>query len=106
MQLPAKRKEPYPLEVEEIHQLRELISTDWSIESNKKLKCRFKFPNFKEALAFVIKVGQIAEELHHHPEITLSWGNVEIESTTHSIGALSKKDFDLAERIDAIRESV
>ncbi len=101
MELPAKRREPQPLEIEEIQKIKEILSPEWSIEANRKIKRQFTFPNFKEALAFVVNVGQIAEELHHHPDIGLTWGKVEIASTTHSINFLSKKDFELAERIDA-----
>jgi 4a-hydroxytetrahydrobiopterin dehydratase len=61
----------------------------------------FKFKNFKEALEFTDKVGAIAEEEGHHPDIQLSWGKVVVELTTHAIKGLSENDFILAAKIDA-----
>jgi 4a-hydroxytetrahydrobiopterin dehydratase len=57
------------------------------------------FKNFREALRFVNKVGKIAEEANHHPDIMLSYGKVKVKLSTHSVGGLTKKDFDLAERV-------
>lgn len=60
------------------------------------------FKDFKEALAFVDKVGAIAEAEGHHPDIQLSWGKVSIELTTHAIKGLSENDFIVAAKIDLI----
>ena len=62
----------------------------------------FTFEDFKEALAFVDKVGAIAEEEGHHPDITLSWGRAGIVLATHAIGGLSENDFILAAKINTI----
>ncbi len=62
----------------------------------------FKFPNFTEALQFANKVGAIAEEQQHHPEITLRWGEVLVLTWTHSELAITDKDVALAKAIDAI----
>lgn len=67
-----------------------------------KIHKRFNFENFAEALDFVNKVGAIAEEKDHHPDITFGWGYAEFEITTHSENGLTEKDFDLAKAIDAI----
>jgi 4a-hydroxytetrahydrobiopterin dehydratase len=62
----------------------------------------FDFPDFKTALDFVNKVGAIAEEQGHHPDIGLSWGGVEIVIYTHKINGLTESDFILAAKIDQI----
>ena len=63
---------------------------------------RWEFKNFKSALAFVNAVGAIAEAQNHHPEIRFGWGYVEIVLNTHSVGGLSRNDFIVAARIDAV----
>ncbi len=60
------------------------------------------FKDFKEALTFVDKVGVIAEEEGHHPDIQLSWGKVAIELTTHAIKGLSENDYIVAAKIDQL----
>lgn len=76
--------------------------TDWTLENDKKLMKEFKFKNFKEALAFTNKVGEIAEEAKHHPDIQLSYGKVVIQQETHEGDGLTDKDFKLAQKIDQI----
>ena len=62
-----------------------------------------KFKNFAEALAFTNKIGAIAEEEGHHPDIELSWGRVGVSLTTHAIKGLSENDFILAAKLDSIQ---
>ena len=62
----------------------------------------FQFKNFKQALAFVNVIGEIAEKLKHHPDIGLGWGYVNITITTHSAGGLTDADFVLAKEIDKL----
>ncbi len=57
----------------------------WEV-SESKLKKRFSFKNFAESLAFVNKVGEIAEQMDHHPDILFGWGYAEFFITTHSEG--------------------
>ena len=75
--------------------------TGWEVVDGKKIRKVFTFPDFKSALAFVNKVGDIAESEGHHPDIQFGWGKVVIELTTHAIGGLSENDFILAAKIDA-----
>ncbi len=64
----------------------------------------FLFKNFKEALAFINKVGEVAEAEGHHPDILLyEYKHVRISLSTHAIGGLSDNDFILAAKIDAVR---
>jgi 4a-hydroxytetrahydrobiopterin dehydratase len=75
----------------------------WEVsEDGKEIEKTYEFPDFKSALAFVNRVGDIAETEQHHPEIALGWGKVEIELSTHSAGGLTEKDFRLASKIDAL----
>jgi 4a-hydroxytetrahydrobiopterin dehydratase len=71
----------------------------WKVVNNKLLK-RFQFANFEESLAFVNKIGEIAETQDHHPDITFGWGYAEIFITTHDAGGITEKDFALAKEID------
>ncbi len=71
----------------------------------KRMSREFSFPDFKSALAFVSRVGALAEEEGHHPDIFLSWGKVRIELWTHAVGGLSENDFILAAKIDALLSS-
>ncbi|NOT46259.1 MAG: 4a-hydroxytetrahydrobiopterin dehydratase [Acidobacteria bacterium] len=64
------------------------------------IKRRYEFKNFAESLAFVNKVGAVAEELDHHPDITFGWGYAEIESTTHDRGGVTDIDVALARQIN------
>ena len=66
------------------------------------LEKEFKFKNFKEALDFTNKAGQLAERQGHHPDIYLAWGKVKIELWTHKIGGLHENDFILAAGIDRL----
>lgn len=66
------------------------------------IKRRYSFENFAESLAFVNKVGEIAEAMDHHPDITFGWGYAEISTTTHDRGGVTDVDFALVEKIKAI----
>ena len=73
----------------------------WELSADaKKISRTYKFKNFKEALAFANKVGAIAEEEGHHPDIELGWGRVRVELSTHAIGGLSENDFIVAAKIN------
>jgi len=74
---------------------------NWSADSDT-IKCRFEFKNFAESLAFVNKVGAVAEELDHHPDITFGWAYAEIATTTHDRGGVTDVDLALAAKIEKI----
>ncbi|MDP2704017.1 MAG: 4a-hydroxytetrahydrobiopterin dehydratase [bacterium] len=75
----------------------------WEPIHGTKIKKEFSFKNFKEALVFVNKVGEVAEEEGHHPDIHLvSYKNVVIELWTHAIGGLSENDFIVAAKIEKL----
>jgi 4a-hydroxytetrahydrobiopterin dehydratase len=68
----------------------------------KRLKRVFEFTDFKEALAFTVGVGAIAEEEGHHPRVTTEWGRVTVQWWTHKIGGLHVNDFIMAAKTDAL----
>jgi 4a-hydroxytetrahydrobiopterin dehydratase len=78
---------------------------DWTVVDEHHLNRKFKFRNFVDALAFVNQIGQVAEELGHHPNIFLSWGSVEVGVYTHKIDGLHANDFILAAHIDKLPEA-
>jgi 4a-hydroxytetrahydrobiopterin dehydratase len=73
----------------------------WRIEDNKIVR-ELKLKDFKEALAFVNQVGEIAEDEGHHPDIHVSYNRVTLKLWTHAIGGLSENDFIVAAKIDAL----
>ena len=74
----------------------------WNVVNEHHLVREFKFPDFRSALAFVNKVGELAEEQGHHPDIALAWGKVEITTWTHAVNGLTESDFILAAKIDRL----
>jgi 4a-hydroxytetrahydrobiopterin dehydratase len=76
--------------------------TDWERVSGDSIAREFKFKDFKSALAFVNKIGEIAEKKNHHPDITLGWGRVRVVYTTHDAGGLTQLDLDMAEATDKL----
>lgn len=79
-----------------------LDATEWERDGDA-IGRDFKFADFGEALAFVNRVGEVAEDLDHHPDILLhGWNRVRLTVTTHSEGGLTDNDFDLAQRVDAL----
>ena len=88
-------------ELEEIR--RQLTEPDqWNVVNEHHIVREYKFPDFRSALAFVNKVGELAEEQGHHPDIALGWGRVEITTWTHAVNGLTESDFILAAKIDRL----
>ena len=74
----------------------------WTVVEEHHLTKTFKFPDFATALAYVNKVGAVAEEEGHHPDLYFTWGKVRIDIMTHAIDGLSESDFILAAKIDKV----
>ena len=74
---------------------------EWEVVEEHHLQKHYTFLNFREALTFVNRVGSIAEEEGHHPDISFGWGYAHLKIWTHAIDGLSESDFILAARIDA-----
>lgn len=74
---------------------------DWLFE-DAAIQRTFEFDDFAEALAFVNKVAEVAEEADHHPDIDIRWNKVTLRISTHSEGGITAKDTSLASVIDEI----
>ncbi len=91
-----------PMTLEEAERLVEQVP-GWELRpEEKKLARRFKFKDFKEAMTFVNRVADLAEEEGHHPDIYISWNRVRLELTTHAIKGLSDNDFIMAAKISEL----
>ena len=90
-----------PLAADAAERLRAEVPA-WEIRGGKVLARAFRFPDFRTALAFVDRVGALADAEDHHPDVHLSWGKVVVELTTHSAGGLTDNDFILAAKVDRL----
>jgi 4a-hydroxytetrahydrobiopterin dehydratase len=88
-----------PLKGEEVDGLRRQVP-DWEVVEEHHLRRTFKFKNFREALGFVNRVGELAEEQGHHPDISFGWGYAEVTVFTHKIDGLTESDFVFAAKVD------
>ena len=73
----------------------------WSREGDEIVRT-FECPDFPAAIAFVVRIGFLAEAQDHHPDLDVRWRRVRVALTTHDLGGLSDWDFDLAARIDGV----
>ena len=90
-----------PLKGEELRKFRQQLP-GWEVISEHHLHRAYSFPDFKTALEFVNRVGEMAEQQGHHPDIVLGWGKVEITTWTHKIDGLTESDFILAAKIEEL----
>lgn len=88
-----------PLKGEAINQLLQQLDNGWKVINEHHLEKEYAFKNFKDALAFTNKIGEIAEAEQHHPDIYLSYGKVIVTIWTHKIDGLSESDFILAAKL-------
>ena len=79
---------------------------DWKVVNTHHLSREFRFVDFVTALKFVDRVGAMAEEQSHHPDIHLAWGKVRVEVWTHKIDGLTESDFIFAAKTDEIWEAI
>lgn len=91
-----------PLQEEELRRLLPLLDKGWKLIHDHHLEKEYVFKNFQEALDFTNRVGAIAEEEGHHPDILLTYGKVKIQLWTHKIDGLSESDFILAAKCDTV----
>jgi 4a-hydroxytetrahydrobiopterin dehydratase len=90
-----------PLAGKELNDLASQLP-DWNVAEQHHLERTFKFPDFKSALAFVNRVGDVAEAEAHHPDICFGWGSAKVTLFTHKISGLTESDFILAAKIGAL----
>lgn len=91
-----------PLKGDSIKPFFNQLAKGWNIVNEHHLEKEFTFPDFKQALAFTNKVGELAELEGHHPDILLSYGKVRIQLWTHKIDGLTESDFILAAKCDEL----
>ena len=91
-----------PLGGEELAALQKQVD-GWNVVNEHHITKTYKFRDFRQALAFVNQVGELAEQQGHHPDIYLAWGKVEIQIWTHKINGLTESDFILAAKIDQLQ---
>ncbi len=101
--IPCKGDTP-PLKGAQLDALAEQLGGDWRVVDEHHLEKRYRFKNFREALDFTNRVGEIAEEQFHHPDIQLAWGRVRLEIWTHTIDGLTESDFIFAAKADRASE--
>ena len=90
-----------PLQGEALETMKAQVP-DWQVVDGHHLTRSFTFPDFKTALEFVNRVGAVAEEEGHHPDLLLTWGKVDIKIWTHKIDGLTESDFILAAKADQL----
>jgi 4a-hydroxytetrahydrobiopterin dehydratase len=78
------------------------LGNDWEVVEDHHLRKTYRFKNFREALDFTNRVGELAEEIGHHPDIELAWGRVALTVFTHKIDGLHESDFVFAAKADAV----
>jgi len=76
---------------------------DWEVIEEHHLRKTFEFKNFRDALDFVDRIGELSEEQGHHPDICFGWGRAEVTIWTHKINGLTESDFILAAKIDKLK---
>ena len=89
------------LKGEELEKLSTQVA-GWTVMDEHHLSKVYKLRDFRESLAFVDRVGELAEQQGHHPDICFGWGRVEINIWTHKINGLTESDFILAAKIDRL----
>jgi 4a-hydroxytetrahydrobiopterin dehydratase len=99
--VPCKGGVP-PLAGEQRDELLRQLGPGWKVVDGHHLEKEYPFKNFREALAFTNRVGELAESQGHHPDIHLAWGRVRLTLWTHKIDGLTESDFVFAAKADRV----
>jgi 4a-hydroxytetrahydrobiopterin dehydratase len=91
-----------PLGPERIAELLRELEPGWESVRDHHLRKTYKLKDFKSALELVNRIGAMAEEQGHHPDLLLAWGKVVVEVWTHKIGGLTESDFVFAAKCDRL----
>ena len=92
-----------PLKGDALQALRTEVDSAWSVVDEHHLEREYRFDDFRQALDFTVRVGEMAEEQGHHPDIYLAWGKVKLAMWTHKIDGLTESDFIFAAKADTLR---
>ena len=93
-----------PLVGEELDGYLADLDNGWHVVDGHHLEKEYRFPNFREALDFTNRVGELAESVGHHPDIRLEWGKVTLTVWTHKIDGLHEADFVFGAKADSVLE--
>lgn len=78
---------------------------DWEVADDESgISRSYSFDDFAGALTFVNRVGELAEQQNHHPDIAFGWGRAEVSFTSHDSGGLTERDIEMAAKVDQIEE--
>lgn len=99
--VPCTGGEP-PLHGSQLADFQRKLGGDWQVINEHHLEKEFSFKDFRHALAFTNKAGELAEKVRHHPDIYLAWGKVKFTIWTHKIDGLTESDFVLAAKIQEL----
>ena len=99
--IPCKGGVP-PVAGDELQALHAKLDPGWRVVDGHHLEKEYSFDDFRGALDFTVKVGELAEQQNHHPDIFLAWGLVKVTIWTHKIDALTESDFVFAAKADAL----
>ncbi len=91
-----------PLKGDALLKLQDDLGGGWKVIGDHHLEKEFHFEDFRQALDFTNRIGELAEEQGHHPDIELAWGRVRLTIWTHKINGLSESDFILAAKADRL----
>ncbi|MFL2434029.1 MAG: 4a-hydroxytetrahydrobiopterin dehydratase [Vicinamibacterales bacterium] len=92
-----------PLTEEEQSSLLTKLGGGWIVVDGHHLEMVYRLDDFRQALDFTVRVGEMAEEQDHHPDIYLTWGQVKITIWTHKIDGLTESDFVFAAKCDTLQ---
>ncbi|WP_276272721.1 4a-hydroxytetrahydrobiopterin dehydratase [Haloarcula litorea] len=82
-------------------EIAERVPDGWERDGDEIVRT-YEFDAYLDAAGFLGAAAGVAEDAFHHPEMTITWGEVEVRLTTHDAGGITEKDIDLAERFDGI----
>jgi 4a-hydroxytetrahydrobiopterin dehydratase len=91
-----------PVKGQDLARLAGELGGGWQVVGERQLEKEYRFKDFREALGFANKVGELAEAQEHHPDIYLAWGKVKLTIWTHKINGLTESDFVLAAKADKL----
>lgn len=91
-----------PLKGDAVQALSDKLGNDWKVVDEHHLEKTYTFDDFKQALEFTNRVGEVAEAQEHHPDIYLAYGKVEVKVWTHKIDGLAESDFVFAAKCDEV----
>jgi 4a-hydroxytetrahydrobiopterin dehydratase len=93
-----------PLKGGELAKMLKELDNGWEVRQEHHLEKEYKFKDFRQALDFTNRVGALAEDQGHHPDIYLAWGKVKLTVWTHKIDGLTESDFIFAAKADQVLE--